>query len=383
MSHNLVQLRRNRGDVGVQDNALQQLKHVMHERRVITTGDVAAVARSTGQPEASVFGVATYYGDLGTKRTRPHAREGLQGHRVPRGLRRRLGRLDGGGARSPGRTRPAPTARSRSRPSTASASATRAPPSRSRARIYGELTPERAKALAKELKSGGGLAEAHDALVPRFEVHGGPAIVLERLVLADRRHRPRRRAGARRLRGPREGARVDGAGSGARRDRRLAAPRSRRRGLPRRPRSGASQRSTPQTTGEAYVVCNADEGDPGSYIDKYLMERDPFAVLEGHRARGLRDRRAARLRLRALASIRSSAPALKRAVLAARAAGLLGNEDPRQRLLVRHRDRRGRRLVRLRRGDGAAPLARGPPRDGHGTSAVSGRQGPLRAARPS
>jgi len=28
-------------------------------------------------------------------------------------------------------------------------------------------------------------------------------------------------------------------------------------------------------------VCNADEGDPGSYIDKYLMEKDPFAVLEG------------------------------------------------------------------------------------------------------
>jgi formate dehydrogenase iron-sulfur subunit len=29
------------------------------------------------------------------------------------------------------------------------------------------------------------------------------------------------------------------------------------------------------------VVCNADEGDPGAYIDKELLERDPHAVLEG------------------------------------------------------------------------------------------------------
>jgi NADH:ubiquinone oxidoreductase subunit F (NADH-binding) len=31
----------------------------------------------------------------------------------------------------------------------------------------------------------------------------------------------------------------------------------------------------------AYVVCNADEGDPGAYIDRYLLEDDPHAVLEG------------------------------------------------------------------------------------------------------
>ena len=29
-----------------------------------------------------------------------------------------------------------------------------------------------------------------------------------------------------------------------------------------------------------YVVCNADEGDPGAYIDRFIMEDDPFAVLE-------------------------------------------------------------------------------------------------------
>ncbi len=33
--------------------------------------------------------------------------------------------------------------------------------------------------------------------------------------------------------------------------------------------------------GVKYIVCNADEGDPGAYIDKYLMEERPHAVLLG------------------------------------------------------------------------------------------------------
>ncbi|MGZ4293027.1 MAG: NAD(P)H-dependent oxidoreductase subunit E [Solirubrobacteraceae bacterium] len=32
---------------------------------------------------------------------------------------------------------------------------------------------------------------------------------------------------------------------------------------------------------EKFIVANGDEGDPGSYIDKYLMERNPVLVLEG------------------------------------------------------------------------------------------------------
>jgi NADH:ubiquinone oxidoreductase subunit F (NADH-binding) len=30
-----------------------------------------------------------------------------------------------------------------------------------------------------------------------------------------------------------------------------------------------------------YVVCNADEGEPGSYMDRSVLEGDPHAVLEG------------------------------------------------------------------------------------------------------
>ena len=35
-----------------------------------------------------------------------------------------------------------------------------------------------------------------------------------------------------------------------------------------------------------YIVCNADEGDPGAYIDKYLMEQRPHSVLLGMMAAG-------------------------------------------------------------------------------------------------
>lgn len=32
---------------------------------------------------------------------------------------------------------------------------------------------------------------------------------------------------------------------------------------------------------EKYIICNADEGDPGAFMDKNLLEGDPHAILEG------------------------------------------------------------------------------------------------------
>src|SRR5213595_1376033 len=32
---------------------------------------------------------------------------------------------------------------------------------------------------------------------------------------------------------------------------------------------------------EKYVVCNADESEPGTFKDRYLMERDPHLLIEG------------------------------------------------------------------------------------------------------
>ena len=38
-------------------------------------------------------------------------------------------------------------------------------------------------------------------------------------------------------------------------------------------------RNSPGTT--KYIICNADEGDPGAFMDRSLLEGDPHAVLEG------------------------------------------------------------------------------------------------------
>jgi NADH:ubiquinone oxidoreductase subunit F (NADH-binding)/NADH:ubiquinone oxidoreductase subunit E len=46
--------------------------------------------------------------------------------------------------------------------------------------------------------------------------------------------------------------------------------------------AGTKWRFTRAASGdEKFIVANGDEGDPGSYIDKYLMERNPDRVLEG------------------------------------------------------------------------------------------------------
>ena len=36
-----------------------------------------------------------------------------------------------------------------------------------------------------------------------------------------------------------------------------------------------------------YVICNADEGDPGAYMDRSVLENDPHSVLEGMAIAGL------------------------------------------------------------------------------------------------
>jgi NADP-reducing hydrogenase subunit HndC len=43
-----------------------------------------------------------------------------------------------------------------------------------------------------------------------------------------------------------------------------------------------------------YLICNGDEGDPGAYMDRTILESDPHSVIEGMSARGLRRRRRAR-----------------------------------------------------------------------------------------
>src|SRR5699024_4900510 len=35
-----------------------------------------------------------------------------------------------------------------------------------------------------------------------------------------------------------------------------------------------------QPPGDKYVICNADEGDPGAFMDRSILEGDPHSVLE-------------------------------------------------------------------------------------------------------
>ncbi len=104
---------------------------------------------------------------------------------------------------------------------------------------------------------------------------------------------------------------------------------------------------------EKYLVCNADEGDPGAYMNRNEIEGDPHALIEGmliagyvtgatdgHHLRPCRvsaGRHAPRARAR-------PGPRVRRP----------RREHPRPRVQFRHPARRGCRCLRLRRGDGAA-----------------------------
>ena len=44
---------------------------------------------------------------------------------------------------------------------------------------------------------------------------------------------------------------------------------------------GANAPGAPAPAGKKYVVCNGDEGDPGAFMDRSIMEGDPHKLLEG------------------------------------------------------------------------------------------------------
>lgn len=91
--------------------------------------------------------------------------------------------------------------------------------------------------------------------------------------------------------------------------------------------AGIKWRTVQETAGELkYVVCNADEGDSGTFADRMLMEGDPFALLEGMVICGLVV--GAR---KGFIYIRSEYPraieVLEHALVVARAQGLLADCD--------------------------------------------------------
>ena len=50
-------------------------------------------------------------------------------------------------------------------------------------------------------------------------------------------------------------------------------------GYPDRPEVGHGRKG--RRRAQKYVICNADEGDPGAFMDRSVLESDPHRVLEG------------------------------------------------------------------------------------------------------
>ena len=88
--------------------------------------------------------------------------------------------------------------------------------------------------------------------------------------------------------------------------------------------TGIKWRTVKEAAGDVkYIVCNADEGDSGTFADRMIMEGDPFAVIEGMVIAGI-----ATGATRGYIYIRSEYPAavavMQRAIEIARAEKLLG-----------------------------------------------------------
>jgi formate dehydrogenase iron-sulfur subunit len=90
--------------------------------------------------------------------------------------------------------------------------------------------------------------------------------------------------------------------------------------------TGIKWRTVAQTQAERkYIVCNADEGDSGTFADRMIMEGDPFVLIEGMAIAGI-----AVGATKGYVYIRSEYPhavaAMEAAIAAARRGGLLGKQ---------------------------------------------------------
>ena len=123
-----------------------------------------------------------------------------------------------------------------------------------------------------------------------------------------------------------------------------------------------------------YIICNGDEGDPGAFMDRSVLEADPHAVLEGMII-GAKAIGAQGLHLRP-----AEYPlAIQRVKIAIDRPGSTGcwartSSAPASTSTSRSP---GRRRLRLRRRDGADRLHRGPVADAPPAAPLPGPQGPV------
>ena len=184
--------------------------------------------------------------------------------------------------------------------------------------------------------------------------------------------------GARRLRRRcARSCREDPARPGDRRGEEIGAARPRRRGLPDRAQVELHAAST--TPGQKYLVCNSDEGEPGTFKDRDILRYNPHIVIEGMTIAGY-----------AMGStvgynyihgeIWDVYERFEEALAEAYARRLPRPEHPRQRLPLRSLQPPRLRRVHLRRGDGAARVARRQEGAAALQAAVPGELRPLRQA---
>ncbi|HEY5389783.1 MAG TPA: NAD(P)H-dependent oxidoreductase subunit E [Solirubrobacteraceae bacterium] len=249
MSHNLVELV-HRTHVRDAPTALEVLKEAVERRGEVTDEDRRAAAEASGLPEATVYGVSTFYDDLLVPRGRRHVRVctgtacfAASGNAHVDELREKLG-LE-----------------------------------------LGERREDRSVSLAETVCLGfchsspairdGDLIDAGDGALERIlagEAQQAPepewVSVLDEPVLT----RPGDWSGlAAALEGQTPETLLAEVKEAAVRGRGGA-------GFP----AGDKWAFARGAPGEMkFIVANGDEGDPGSYIDKYLMERNPALVLEG------------------------------------------------------------------------------------------------------
>ena len=136
--------------------------------------------------------------------------------------------------------------------------------------------------------------------------------------------------------------------------------------------TGIKWKTVAQTSADRkYIVCNADEGDSGTFADRMIMEGDPFVVIEGMTIAGI-----AVGATKGYIYIRSEYPhaveAMNAAIGAAKKAGYLGERIGNSSTQFRSRSPGRRRRLCLRRGNLAAGKPRRPPRHRPRQAAAAG-----------
>jgi bidirectional [NiFe] hydrogenase diaphorase subunit len=293
VSRNIVEIVRRHHEQGA-PTALEVLKEAMDERGEITDDARRLAAARSGLPEAAIHGISTFYDDLLQPRGERHVRvctgtacfaATADAHidEVRAALRLQLGERRGDRSVSLGET--VCLGYCHSSPAVRDGDVVDAGPGAVERLLAGDSRPAREPVFASILPEPVLTRKADWSGLRHALEHLPPQRLLEIVVEAD----VRGRGGA---------------------------------GFP----AGKKWEFAAAAHGERkFIVANGDEGDPGSYIDKLLMEDNPGLLLEGMALAGY-----AVGAEHGFVLVRSeyprSKPALEEEVRRARAEGLLGTD---------------------------------------------------------